>query len=211
MSALGRTLLLAAGLALLSAEAWAQARPVVPPPSPTAKERVEVRKPENLGTAARLRTPDYTVSSANDPNPVLRDWARVVVNFKTYSDWIDELEFRYYVQVQNSTTKAMRRFLGTFYYVDIPKGQNHLASVFLNPNAVQRYGDIVGIAVEVYCKGGLVAFAANPEGDLRAPWWRSATGPGGTTIKDVAGVLLERAQTPFAFVAYDAYVTAKPK
>ncbi len=191
-------------LALAAPEARAQARraSAPQPAAAAAREKVVIKKIEGLGTAGRIKTPEYNVN-VNETPPASRDWARVLLRFETESEWIDELEFRFYVQVRNQRTQTERRFPGTFTYLDIPRGKHHLVSVFLRPATVERYGDVVGVAVEVYARGELVAVSASPE----APqgWWRAPT------IKEVPGVLLERSQTPFALVAYDAYVTAKPR
>ncbi len=192
-------------LALTVPPAGAQARKANAPrpaDSTAFRNKINIKRIDGIGSAARIKTPEYSVSiSENLVNT--RDWARVLVQFETFADWIDALEFRFFVQTQNQRSKLELRFLGDFTYVDIPKGKQHLSSVFLRPNTFERYGDIIGIAVEVYANGELVATASNPE----APrgWWRTPT------IKEVSGVLLERSQTPFAFVAYDAYVTAKPR
>ena len=192
-------------LALMTQSARAQARRSVaskPASAAALREKVTIKKIEGIGPSAKIKTPEYNVSISENLTAA-RDWARVLVQFATVSDWVDELEFRYFVQVQNQRTRLERRFLGTFRYVDIPKGKRHLSSVFLRPTTLKRYGNIIGIAVEVYSKGELVAVAANPAGPKG--WWRTAT------IKEVSGVLLERSQTPFAFVAYDAYVTEKQR
>jgi len=192
-------------LALMAPSAGAQARKANasrPVGSSALRGKVSIKKIDGIGSAAKIKTPEYSVSISENLTAA-RDWARVLVQFETVAEWTDALEFKYFVQVQNQRTRLERRFLGNFTYVDIPKGKQHLSSVFLRPNTLERYGDIIGVAVEVYVNGELVATAANPN----APrgWWRTAT------IKEVSGVLLERSQTPFAFVAYDAYVTEKPR
>lgn len=195
---------LLAGLVLAAPEAQAQARPVAPvrAAAGTPRERVEIKKIEGLAQAARIKTPEYEVSTS-ESKPQPRDWARIMVQLETFSEWCDELELRYFVQVQHPATKIERRFLGAFTYVDIPKGKKHLSCAFLHPNTLARYGDVIGVAVEIYSRGELVASSANPEGP--GGWWRTAT------IKEVPGLLLERSQTPFAFVAYDAYLAPKTK
>lgn len=189
------------GLALMAPEGMAQARKVVVPQA-SAKDKVEIKKFEGLGQAARVKSPEYQLNPS-ETSPTVREWARITARFETDADWTDELEFRYFVQVHNAKNNTDLLFPGTFQYIDIPKGKNHLSTVFLRPATLDRYGDVIGIAVEIYAKGEMVAFACNPE--TPKGWWRL------TTAKAMPGVLLERSQTPFAFVAFDSYVTAKPK
>ena len=173
------------------------------PEAATARERVVIKKIEGIGTAARIKTPEYTVIVNDNNNPVIRDWARIQARFETEADWTDELVFHYYVQVRNPKTNKDMLFTGDFTYLDIPKGKNHLSTAFLRPTTLERYGDIVGIALEIEAKGEKVAVASLPESP--SGWWLLSK------ATKAPGVLLERSQTPFAFVAYDAYVTVKPR
>jgi len=188
-------------LALIAPEGMAQARRVTVPPA-ASKDKVVIRKFEGLGQSARIQSPQYQLNPS-ETSPKVREWARIQVRFETDADWTDELEFRYFVQVHNSKNNTDTLFPGTFQYIDIPKGKQNLSTVFLRPATLDRYGDVIGIAVEIFAKGEMVAFACNPE--TPKGWWRL------TTAKTMPGVLLERSQTPFAFVAFDSYVTAKPK
>ncbi len=191
-------------LVILAPSVQAQARRAVPltPATATAKEEVKIRKVEGLALTGRVKTPEY-VLNPTERSVQARDWSRILVRFETASEWIDELEFRYYVQVFNSKTSQDLLFTGTFHYVDVPKSKKHISTVFLRPETVARHGNVLGIAVEIFSNGELVATASTPE--TPAGWWRT------TTVKTVPGVLLERSATPFAFVAYDDYLTAKPR
>ena len=202
MNKLGQAgLFLAVTVALCAPDARAQARRASAPQK-ASKDKVVIKKFEAIGRAARVRSPQYQLNPSEN-SPTVREWARIMVRFETDADWTDELEFRYFVQVHNSKNKIDLLFPGTFQYIDIPKGKRNLSTVFLRPNTLDRYGDVIGIAVEIYAKGEMVAFACNPQSPKG--WWRL------TKAKAMPGVLLERSQTPFAFVAFDSYVTAKPK
>ncbi len=195
---------LLAALALLAPEGRAQARKAARPAAEPAasRDKVAIRKIEGIGNLARIKTPVYDVSGS-DQNLTQSDWARVRVRFETDAEWTDELVFHYYVQVRNPKTSRDLLFTGDFTYVDIPRGKNHHSTAFLRPATLERYGDIVGIAVEIEVKGEKVAMASSPESPVG--WWlqsKAAKAP---------GVLLERSQTPFALVDIDAYITAKPK
>ena len=105
-----------AGLSILSAgalvflfsvsQAAAQARRVIPRPGasvqPAAtvagKEGVVIRKMEATGATAKVKTPEFkSYASDSEPQAQARDWARILVQYETDTEWTDELEFRYMV------------------------------------------------------------------------------------------------------------------
>ncbi|MCX6991807.1 MAG: hypothetical protein NT011_01555 [Kiritimatiellaeota bacterium] len=213
----GLSMLSAAALVFLfsASEASAQARRV-PPPRPAAagatvqpaapvagKEGVVIRKIDAIGPVAKVRTPEIK-NDANEPQAQARDWARISVQYETDAEWIDELEFRYMVMVQNPKTSAYTMFPASVTYIDVAKGKRHTSTVFLRPATLERYGAVAWAGVKIYLKGKdtPVAVVQIPENDQR-PW----TAP----VASMPGVLLNRDQTPFALVAIDNYETIKPK
>lgn len=149
-----------------------------------------------------VNTPDYSVT-ASERTTRLKKWTRIETRYDTAPDWIDELEFRYYVVVHNPHKKTEDKYLmftRTIFYVDIAKGRDHLSTVFLRPNTVERHGDVDRIAVEIYNKGKKVASHSTARSDDR-DWWLL---PGAQAMNRV-GYLWTRPETPFAFVAYDLF------
>ena len=204
MNTIHRTMILLAGLmvvtALCAPESRAQARRAAAPAP--AKDKVEIKKLDGVGRSGRVKTPEYDLNP-RQTSSTIHEWSRIRVRFATTADWTDELVCSYYVQARNPKTKKSVLFTGKFTYNDIPKGKNHLVTAFLRPATLARYGDVIGIAVEIHAKGEMVAYACDPK--TPQGWWRL------TKAKAMPGVLLERSQTPFAFVAYDNYVPAKPR
>lgn len=165
-----------------------------------AGKEIQVRKVE----MSQIRTPEYS-SSVNEATITANNWTRILVRFDTEADWIDQLEMRFYIVVKNSRTSAYTMFTGTFVYSEVSKGRNHQAAVFLRPRTTERYGVPERAGVEVYSKGELVSAGSWPE-DNKA-WWRTAT----ANLRTVEGYVLERSQTPFAFIAVDNYEVPKAK
>ena len=194
---------------LLITDSFAQARgrPLVPTTRQAApsREKVTIRRISGIGASGRAYTPEYN-TDAKEHNTVRRTWARISVEYTTKADWINELEFRYYTLVQHPQTKNFYFFPGTVTYIDIAKGE-HASTIFLSPSALKRYGAIKRIAVEIYSRGQLVAVESNPK-DKQA-WWRMVTAL--PNVKTKEGMLLNRAQTPFAFVAFNNYEMIKHK
>ena len=199
---------------LLVSEASAQARRVSAPGAgvsvqPSAgKEGVVIRKMDAIGQNAKVKTPEFKNNNANDnanePQVQARDWARIAVQYDTDVEWTDEIEFRYMVLVKHPKTSVYTMFPCSVTYIDVPKGKRHVSTVFLRPATLERYGAVEWAGVKVYLKGKdtPVAMAQIPETDQR-PWT--------ATVTTKEGVLLNRAQTPFAQVAIDNYETIKPK
>jgi len=180
-------------------EASAQARRVVPAPA-TGKESIVIRKMETTGPNIKVKTPEIK-NDSNEPQSQAREWARITVQYETDEEWTDELEFRYMVMVKHPKTGAFTMFPATVTYVDIPRGKRHISTVFLRPNTLERYGAVEWAGLKIYLKGEQAAMAQMP--DDRRPW--------NAAVKTKEGVLLNRAQTPFALVAIDNYEDIKTK
>lgn len=208
---LGLSILLAGASVFLFSvsEAAAQARRVTSPGAGAVasgqpaggKENVVIRKIE--WPIVKIRTPEFKNDAPyNEQQTQPRDWARIEVQYDTNAEWTDELEFRYSVLLKNSKTSAFIMFPATVTYIDIPKGKRHASTMFLSPTTLDRYGSVEWVGVKIYIRGEQVDMAQVPENDKR-PWTAA--------VKTREGVLLNRAQSPFALLAIDNYETIKPK
>lgn len=123
------------------------------------------------------------------------------MEYETAPEWIDELEFTYYTYLEDQSSKnAPLMFRGVVTYVNVAKGK-HLSDMFLHPATIVRRGLVKQIAVVIKHKGVVVAKSSTSPKDN---WWETLG------YSPVDGELLTRAQTPFAFVDYDAYEAIKP-
>ena len=142
----------------------------------------------------QVLTPEYSVNSSEQKSTTRQNWGMVSVQYETLPEWLDELEFRYYVVVQDKKTERYTLFPLTVVYSDIAKGR-HQATVFLRPSTVARHGAITRAAVEVMFRGGVIARESIPPSDQR--WWESPN------VARVEGVLMGRSQTPFSLISWD--------
>jgi hypothetical protein len=150
-------------------------------------------------TPAKEKTPIYQTSMRTQRSGRAPDWWRAVVEFETAPDWVDELEFTFYAYLEDQSARnAPVMFRGVVTYVNIPKGR-HNADIFLHPNVIDRMGVIKQMAVVVKHQGMVVATESSAQ---KPNWWEQ--------FPPVNGVLLNRAQTPFALIDYDAYNVIKP-
>lgn len=187
--------------------ASAQARPIPSIPRAGAATGGAETKRSDLVRATRIetstqRTPEYSVTS-DEQRVKGREWAKIMVTYDTAPDWIDEMEIRYYVGVKNKKTGAALIFQTSVTYIDVARG-SHTDAVFLSPSSLERYGNVEAVAAEFFIDREKAALIGKPNlSPNTAPWWS------GNNVRNVEGRLLNRAQTPFAFVAIDGYSEIK--
>ena len=159
----------------------------------------DVLRIRKMAPVPGTKTPVFRTATASQASAKQPDWWRWMVEFETAPDWIDELEFTYYVYMKDQSNKgAEMMFRGTVTYVNVAKGR-HYSDMFLHPSTLARMGRVEQVAVVVKAKGAVVATESTAQ---TANWW--------DRFAPIDGVLLNRAQTPFAFVDYDLYEQIKP-
>ena len=169
-----------------------------------AKGIAQIRSLEGLGARGKAKTPEYrTTMSGGRVAP--RDWQNVVVAYDSNPDWIDELTFQFYVLLYKEAQGKKEYSLckGTVSYVDVARGRRHMGEVFLRPATIARYGEVVGIAVEMLHKGEVLGTESDATSGLPKEWWKNPN----LAVRD--GLLLNRSQTPYAFINVDDYETIK--
>lgn len=171
---------------------------------------LRITKIEGMGSRYRVKTPDYNART-NIPGGTkpAREWGMILVEYDTAPEWIDELVFQYFVlaEGEEDDRKVYSMYKTTVTYVDIEEGSDHRSAVFLRPSALRRYGEVGAVAVEISYQGNVIARATDTEIRNLPPeeWWRDkrVTESQAVTIRD--GYLLDKSQTPFAFVHIDDF------
>ena len=159
----------------------------------------DVLRIRKMAPVPNTKTPVFRTATASQASAKQPDWWRVMVEFETAPDWVDELELTYYVYMKDQSNKgAEMMFRGAVTYVNVAKGR-HYSDMFLHPSTLARMGRVEQVAVVVKAKGAVVATESTAQ---TANWW--------DRFAPIDGVLLNRAQTPFAFVDYDLYEQIKP-
>ena len=181
---------------------------------PAAKEEkaedvLRIRKITGLGTRGEVRTPEYRTSARRGMNRP-GTWARVMVEYETEPEWIDELIFSYYVLTLTEVDgkKSYSFFRNNVRYIDIKEGRRHYSAVFLRPNTIERYGEPVAIAVEISYKGEIAGTATDVEKSAGLPageWWKNRRVIDNDLVTERNGYLLNRAESPFALINIDDY------
>jgi hypothetical protein len=169
---------------------------------------LRLRKIEGLGRKGTVRTPQYRTNVSGGVSPI-GEWARIRVEYDTYPEWIDELVFQYYALAlkteKRDGSKKLSLYKTTVRYVDIERDREHLSAVYLRPNTIERYGDLVAVAVEITHAGKVVAEASDEDMALPETWWRNPTVLESKSVTVRDGYLLNRNQSPFALINIDDY------
>ncbi|MFC1462339.1 hypothetical protein ACFLQU_01925 [Verrucomicrobiota bacterium] len=177
-------------------------------------DAVRIRKFTGLGSKGKIRTPVFRASSSRATINPPGDWARITTEYSTSKDWIDELVFHYYVMTETKTKgqKPYNFFKATVRYGDIERSPRHFSTVFLKPNTVKRFGEPIGIAIEIVYGGQVVATKSDvlrsgklPDGE----WWKNPRVTDSPKVTSRGGYLLNRSETPFALIDMDDYETIR--
>jgi hypothetical protein len=148
----------------------------------------------------RVLTPEYQVKR-NPQNARVKSWYQITTEYETAPEWVDEVEFTYYVLVKNTKNPKgppQTVFKGSVTYINVEKGR-HKSDMFLHPNTLARYGEVQAVAVMVNVEGRLVALDGKPRTNER--WWER--------LAPMDGLLLPRSETPFAPLYFDDYAPVK--
>ena len=186
-------------------------QPVAAPRRAGSSDLLRVKKFVGIGRLTIIKTPLYNTTAARSVTRE-REWSHVWVQYETAPEWIDEIVFQYHVMASTKVDgkEAFSLYKKSVKYIDVVKGRKHLSTVFLRPNAVKRYGEIVASTVEISINGETVALKSEKSmQNIPVDWWKNAavTESAAVTVRD--GYLLDRSQTPFANVNVDDYEVIK--
>jgi hypothetical protein len=155
-------------------------------------------------SGGKMMTPEYQIKRSQVMSARTREWFQIVTTYDTDPDWLDDVQFVYYVLVKSKSPAdkgpPLSVFKGEVSYINVQKGR-HKSDMFLHPSTLARYGDVQAIAVLVNVQGRLVAMEGKPPTTER--WWEK--------LAPQEGYLLNRLQTPFAMLYFDDYEAVKPK
>lgn len=129
---------------------------------------------------------------------------RLSTEYETLMDWVDEIQFTYYVLLKAKNPKDVGKggsefnmFKGSVTYKHVAKGK-HLSGMFMHPSVFRRYGKVEAIGVEVSVGGTMVAQDAAPK---KTDWWKDKTALGEP--------LLKRSETPYSLIEIEKYEMIK--
>jgi len=178
-----------AALGVLSSAALAQAVAVGP-------GSVKITKVEIAG----VKTPEYQIVGGPQKRSKTGTWLEIEVAFETKVEDIDELTFNYNVLIEKSLLD------GSVTHVNIPKGTEHYSVMYISPRALEKLvggkpftAASIGNAWITVSRQGQVLDA--PAANAKAAYKPTAM----PNLPHLAGLLLNKNETPFAPLFYDRY------
>jgi len=149
------------------------------------------------------RTPEYTAKTKGALRERTRDWGEIVCLYETQPEFINDLEFTYYVIMKTRDNREPFVLLkGSITYVYVAKGRTQ-STMYLHPSVLARFGSVEGIAVEVRSGGKLIAVETD---GARGRDYQQAIQQ--LPAKD--NHVLPPSQTPFAMLGFDNNEMVKP-
>ncbi|NLB68288.1 MAG: hypothetical protein GX804_01170 [Lentisphaerae bacterium] len=180
--------------------------------SQSSSQVLRIKNITKLGRDTLQRAP--TIGSRS---PRAKDWGVIDVEFDTAAEWLDEVSVTFTVMTFNPKVnvrdgeKPMSLFSTTSSFKNISAGRGHKAGVVLLPSTLERYGPVVGIGVQFYLGGQIIAEEGIGDASVfkdqaqRAAWWKISEITDSPNVQKREGFLLERTKTIFALVDPDSY------
>jgi len=156
------------------------------------------------------KSPRFTVEGGTkEKRDTQKDWLEIEVEFQATmkggkDEYVNELEFAYHVYFK-SEAKVITIYTANVTHINIPVEEPIFSSVYVSPTVLGKiFGkdnavnpNDVWVAVEVKSQGALKGGETNHKSN--PPWWQS---PNAARME---GMLLNKSQTPFAFLWWDRY------
>ncbi len=190
---------------LLSATAMGQdARP--------AADKLRARKLVGLGRKSVVDTPSFSTDVGRGAKNA-QEWQAITVSYDTAPEWIDDLLIQFYVLSVTLDPKTRVNLYSLYKtavrYVDVEQGRGHMATVFLRPAALKRYGDPVAVCAVFTLDGKEVAELSDEQANLPEKWWKNPLVIESENLSTRDGYLLDRSQSPWALINSDDYEVIK--
>lgn len=119
----------------------------------------------------------------------VQGWGMIESYYESIPVWADDVEVRYYVLMKGERPKKNVMLAGSVVYVHVAKGEDHVSTMYIPPQALNRYGDVLRIRAELWYNGILQDGIQWPRTAGKTPWW--------VRIKPAYGSLFNRYYTPF--------------
>ena len=179
-------------------------------PAAPSSDILRIRKVTELGRDMFQRAP-----SMGNRSPKQKDWGVLDVTFDSAPEWIDEMTVTFTVMLQNKKAKQGEPVFSlltlTSEYRDIAQGRDRKAGVVILPVAMERHGQPIGIGVQFFRDGQLIAESGVGAESLssKEKWWGNKQITDHPTVRKREGYLIERSKSPFALVDIDSYEASR--
>ena len=141
---------------------------------------------------------DYTATDRMREVVASGNWGKMDVEFNTYRQWEDTIEFRFFLLLKDKD--GFRMLTGTTTVLYVAQGKGHYAVMYAYPNAIARYGgEAQAIAVQAVVNGKVVSAASDPKANK--PWWEEHS--------PISGAIVDWFFTPMSRSGVDGYELIK--
>lgn len=145
-----------------------------------------------------VKTPEFQITGGQNKRYTLGSWLEVEVEFETIPEKIDELTFKYTILINGQL------LVGEVTHVEIPKGREHYSVAYVSPRGLDAVmggkplspAAIQGIWVEATASGMILSSQSLKPGQI-------------PNRPQLPGLVLNKAQTPFAPLYWDRYEALK--
>lgn len=145
-----------------------------------------------------VKTPDFSIKSGPEKRSKSGDWLEIEVEFETKAEEIDEITLQYTVMFENKLLD------GQVTHVTIPKGREHYSVMYVSPRALEKLtggkavtaGNVQNVWVVASKQGQILDQAAIK--NIAIP-----------NLPHINGLILNKAETPFAPLYFDRYEAIK--
>lgn len=153
----------------------------------------------NVGTP---NTPQYTTLAGEEKRYDIKKWLEIEVEFSSSAPVTPEVTLKYYVLLGGTL------LTGEVTHVDVPAGQSLFSVMYIAPRTLATMlkgaplsnATVQNIAVQIV-KPGVSQPLAEKQLKGGPPFY--------TTLQQVPGLVLNKSQTPFAFLYWDRYEVIK--
>ncbi len=178
----------------------------------SSESPLKIRKLNALGTRSSVSTPQYK-SDVSRGSGSPEKWHSISVLYDTSPEWLDELTVEFHVLAKTRDLETKKNVYALYKlvvrYMDIERGRGHMATAFLRPSAIKRFGDPIAVATIFSVKGKVIDEVSEESENLPEKWWKDprVTDRAGVTMR--SGYLLDRSKSPWAMINYDDYEVIK--
>ena len=161
------------------------------------------RAPSNSAkcNSAGIKSPEYQITGGPQKRYKLGTWLEVEIPYETKPDGIDELSFAFTIMIDNKLAD------GSVTYIDIPKGKDHYAVMYIPPRALDKLTGGKPITTSSIQNAWLTVSHQGQILDQPA-----ALKPGPIpNLPHISGLVLNKNETPFAPLFYDRYEAIKSR
>lgn len=120
-------------------------------------------------------------------------WGVIEATYMSLPKWADDVELRYYVLLKARKKKKKVMLVGSITYINVEKGKGHVSYIYIPPQVLRRYGEVLCVRSEIWYNGTLQDEIQWPRTGSKRPWW--------TRTPPTYGSLMNRYFTPFEFAA----------